>query len=586
MLELKLKQISDKAQTSIKRGIRNMKLSQLRYLVAAVALVIATSTGLASTAAADPSTATIDPNATTTLVFHKYSGPVNATEACNPNNGSEVSADCLTQKTPLKGATFTVYKVRDLKTNNDWSEALKITSRGVAAYSPIAEGVAVTTGENGTATFTGTVALYYVVETATPTGYTGSQPFFVTLPMTNADNNGWNYNVHVYPKNDEVIKGHKSVKDGNVGTENQAPVLVGDKVTYVISAALPNYGDVVGPVSDGVHGGPDGVVDYNDLPFFYVDDYFVDTLTEVTVASVKIGATALVENTDYAVYTNGSTKRVFLLEAGRTKAAQSNGGKLEVTFTAKVNGIPTSGELSNKAYTVPGPKPVVGSVPPAPNTPDTPPTTPPGDNPGEETNTVVSKFGKIKVKKLGADNNAALRDAQFSIYRAVITYGDNGKTVAKASCAAADLAGKPVVGTLTTDAQGVATSNFLPLSNWYNDGVELAPENTAVDKLNDKHFNGAGYAETYGNLPYCLVETTAPAGYQLLAEPIQFEITTAGEATDAIAELVVKNNPDNLLTRLPLTGGAGIALLAVVGILIFASGVGYYRFSQRRDAQA
>lgn len=46
--------------------------------------------------------------------------------------------------------------------------------------------------------------------------------------------------------------------------------------------------------------------------------------------------------------------------------------------------------------------------------------------------------------------------------------------------------------------------------------------------------------------------------------------------------LEVVNQPDNLKNKLPLTGGEGIALVSVLGILLVGGGAGYYIYANRR----
>ena len=46
------------------------------------------------------------------------------------------------------------------------------------------------------------LGLYLVVETKVPEMVTSTcNPFFISLPMTSGDGNGWIYDVTVYPKN-------------------------------------------------------------------------------------------------------------------------------------------------------------------------------------------------------------------------------------------------------------------------------------------------------------------------------------------------------------------------------------------------
>lgn len=549
-------------------------------LRAAAAAVVALGTlgtlGISSTALADASTSTIDDSATTTLTIHKYSGPANSTADCNKNDGQAVDASCLTGKTALSGATFTVYKVMDLKTNADWQTAEETYKAGAASYTPTGTGTAVTTDTSGTATFTGGVALYYVKETTTPTGYTGSAPFFITLPMTDPSDGAWDYSLDVYPKNDKQSTVHKDVKD-NTGAANQTALTVGQTLTYDVTTNVPNYGDVVGPANAaGAYTAPDGVMDYNDLPSFYVDDYFSSNLSTMAVTGVTLGGTAL-SSGDYGVLTNGQTVRVYLTKSGLTKAAASNGAALKITYTAKVATVPGSGEIANRAYANPGDKPSAGTTPsnPPATPPSTPPTTPP-DTPGTPSNQVVSKFGKIRINKVGSDTNNALSGATFAAYNAKVTYGADGKTISSLSCDRSDLTGTPV-STFTTDSSGNGVSDFLLLNNWYNDAVEETSAGSGT------YLTGGEYAKKYGNTAYCLVETKAPSGYQLLADPLKITLTTEGDTTGVTYDYTqVKDQPDNLLNKLPLTGGEGIGILSIAGIALVGGGVGYYAYTQRK----
>ncbi|MST63476.1 SpaH/EbpB family LPXTG-anchored major pilin [Schaalia hyovaginalis] len=565
----------------------DMLRKTVRIAAASAALLVASTVGLGTAAlAADPTTASIDPNAQTSLTIHKYEGPVNASADCNKNDGQPVDSTCLTGKAPLSGAEFAIYKVQDLKTNADWQKAQDTYAGGVydiVGKSPV---MTVKTDSSGVATANLQVALYYVVETKTPEGYTGSNPFFITLPMTDPSNSAWDYALDVYPKNDKKADNHKAVKDGNTATGEQSSPKVGDTLTYEVSTNVPNYGDVVGAPAAGsnTYTGPDGKLDHNDLPSFWVDDYFVSDLKDVAVKSVNL-AGANLASSEYAVKSqvnaDGTTSvRVYLTQAGLDKAAASNGAAIIVSYTAVVKSVPDSGEIENRAYTVPGPKPSSGSEKPnfEPSTPpDTPPTPP---TPGEPTNEVVSKFGKIRITKTASDTNKKLEGAVFDVYRAKITYGEDGKTISATSCAPSDLKSATSLATLTTGADGTAVSDWLQVSDWYNDGVEKAENGN-----NDGHLDGGQYAAKYGKLAYCLVETKAPTGYQLLAEPVKFELTEVGATANPAAAYTytdIKNQPDNLTNKLPLTGGEGVALFSLAGLVLIGGGLGYYAWTQRR----
>ncbi|MDY5584627.1 MAG: SpaH/EbpB family LPXTG-anchored major pilin [Arcanobacterium sp.] len=514
-----------------------------------------------------PSVSLINDDAKTSLTIHKYSGPANTTAECTKHDGQPVAESCLAGLERLAGAEFKVYKVHDLKSNADWEAARKLIEAGAAAYTPAGDPVATveTSATAGVKVANLNVALYYVVESRTPANYTGSQPFFVTLPMTTPNNQGWDYDLDVYPKNDKVNEPHKEVIDAQSHK-------VGDTNTYKVRVDLPNYGDVVGaPNTAGKYTAPDGVINHHDLPYFVVDDTFDPSFTNVQVTEVSIAGTPL-EPADFTVSNiNGNTnaKRVSLTESGLTKAAQSSGAEIVVTYTAEIASVPANGELTNTAVTKPGPRPNVDSTKPNPD-----------DDPGNETPSVVSKFGKIRIEKVNAaDKNVKLAGATFAVYPAKITFAADGKTIESQTCEG--LTGNPL-STFTTNDEGKGVSEALEVTNWYNDGVELAEGGNT-----NGHLDGAQYAQKYGKHKYCLVETVAPAGFQLLADPIEFELETVGDSADVVYTFTeVVNQPDNFGNKLPFTGGEGVAIISIAGVLLIGAGTGYYFYTQRRRKDA
>ena len=559
---------------------------KFRLAAAAVSAVALASLSL-GTAFAKPTTSTINSSKPSSLTIHKYEGPANTDSKCAPT-GQPVPAECLTGKTPLDGATFTIYKVMDLKTNADWQTAEKYYKAG--SYDTAGKQAAgtVTTAGGGTATFDGTVALYYVVETKTPDGYTGSKPFFITLPMTDPANTGWDYDLDVYPKNDKVDTPHKAVIDA------QAPK-VGDTIKYEVSSKVPNYGDVVGkPGEDGKSTAAEGTIDHFDLPYFVVADNFPAQLENPTVTDVTVGATTLAKDTDYQVITKGNYVQVVFTESGLDKlTAQYNGGangkdQVKVNYQATIKSAPENGVIENTSWTVPGPKPSEGSKPGEYTPGDTPPETP--ENPS---NKVKSQYLPINFTKIAGDTKKPLSGVKFEIRAAKVDFADDEKTVTATSCKAADINGNPVLSSFTSGAEGAATSDALRVSTWYNDGLEVAAGGN-----NDGAYDGAQFADKYGYLNYCLVEVEAAEGYQLLAEPIEFTLqdTLRDKASQSFKAEWIKsldmlkdqdgyqivNEPDNLNNKLPLTGGEGTALLSILGIALVGGGVAYYVVSNRR----
>ncbi|MFZ3417302.1 SpaH/EbpB family LPXTG-anchored major pilin, partial [Arthrobacter sp. 3Tela_A] len=161
--------------------------------------------------------------------------------------------------------------------------------------------------------------------------------------------------------------------------------------------------------------------------------------------------------------------------------------------------------------------------------------------------TVTTKWGGLTVQKTD-DAGAALAGAQFSVFAS--------QADAVAGTNPIPLGGETV---FTTAADGTMTLSGLRYSNWAN-GQEIT--------------DAAAFQKYY------LVEVQAPAGYELLAQPIEFTVTAA--TTAAGIDLQVENVPFNGGFELPLTGGSGTALLYAAGALLVGGAVVLLLNSRRR----
>lgn len=204
-------------------------------LSAALALSLCAMPAMAADNGETPPTTTPNPVWTETegsITIHKYEwnetnrGPATG----EPEDaGSLPSNDKGEKPTPLAGATFTVYQVKneeDLKKYYDgkdvdwptsWEDyaekdattgGYKLNSKASSDLSVIKVG-SKTTNTSGVVKFEKLpLGLYLVLETETPDSVkTACEPFFVSVPMTKVsdDTNGgltdWLYDVHVFPKN-------------------------------------------------------------------------------------------------------------------------------------------------------------------------------------------------------------------------------------------------------------------------------------------------------------------------------------------------------------------------------------------------
>ena len=173
-----------------------------------------------------------------------------------------------------------------------------------------------------------------------------------------------------------------------------------------------------------------------------------------------------------------------------------------------------------------------------------------GNEVKNKTNEVVTYHGKLKVvKKDGKEAGKVLEGAEFELYQCT---------------SATDLGTKLTVkeqDKWTTGADGTFTIDGLHLTD-FEDGKE-AP---ATKK-------------------FCLKETKAPAGYALPEKDVtEIEFTRDNvaatgelEGDDQVTLVSEIENIKQDTPNLPMTGGAGVGILAAIGAAIVAAGAWFAR---------
>ncbi|MCS4489682.1 SpaH/EbpB family LPXTG-anchored major pilin [Corynebacterium sp. ES2775-CONJ] len=503
----------------------------------AISLAAGLMTGLPVTAVAQTGYP-IPPKDGLSLVIHKYS---NNTPG-KAGNGTEIDTANLGEA--LEGARFKIEKVKkdsiDLTTNDGWKKAEKVSKgdedlQDDIDFETLPNKTEQTTDGKGVAKWEDLpIGLYRVTETEAPAGHQISQkPFYVALPTTDPTNrNEWLRTVHVYPKNTKRDDASKTVQD-------KATKINGQKLTYEITSQLSageNYTKYV--VSD-----------------FYPTDrleYASDNPLTVKLAGAQLdgskyevtkGEVARVDNKSYLVIT--------FTEAGLNDLNNNKTAQLVITPTFKVK---QNTDLDNVA-------PIINEFkviqmrdgqpePPNPEEPNVPPVTPPG-TPTPDPKYPKSFYGNVDIVKKNADGQS-LDDAEFSLY--VCTKDgkieENAEALLEGIIATADANNPEIKGLLAND---------------YRNGQAV-----------DENARDA----------YCLVETKAPEGYELSAQPIRFQILT-NQGADAEVALVSQDVVDTKKNggfNLPLTGGAGVMYLLLAGGAFLLVGRGYSAYSNRRNA--
>lgn len=418
---------------------------------------------------------------------------------------------------PLEGATFELYKVDtpefDLATNAGW-QALQAFIDGVgphpsktvldAAATLNIIGSAQTTPADGTINWTDLeLGLYYVIETGTPAGYKPSAPFFVTIPMTDPDSR----DAWMY----DVHVYPKNLKDETVKIPQDTDTpKAGDELVWKLTTVVPGS-------------------DENNVKVLRITDQ-LDPNLDYTKGdtTVTVDGVVLTEGDEYTESWDDASRLLtitFTTEGINKLNEEELWGKtitvdIKTTVTANFNG-----DVENEATVIT-------------NRPGT-------DNEVEVTTPKTeSKYGKAIIKKYAMENGAEkmLPGAEFQLYYSHTKTPDlSVKNNANTGIA-------PVIGkTCTTDTDGTCTINGLRYSD-FAEGVQLQDT--------DGRYNW-----------YWLVETKAPEGYELLAEPTgSFVITDATQPGGA--EWKVENVKRGGGIELPFTGGAGTIVFLICGVAL------------------
>ncbi|WP_175934445.1 SpaH/EbpB family LPXTG-anchored major pilin [Corynebacterium sp. Marseille-P4321] len=480
------------------------------------------------------------------LYINKFENATSGTAG----NGEKID-DTSKLGRPMQGVKYSIIKLDglDVRKNSDWQKfaTFNTLNNNGALPEGVTEGTKteVTTDADGLATAELPIGFYKVVETV-PEGYTAkSNPFYVSLPMTDPSNRSqWMRDVYVYPKNqgpEETSRPTKTVVDANKHA--------GEIIEYPVSQVLPNTADTRA----------------NGFAYYAVRDVVPQDRLELPTANdaasavkdVTVNGTALTAGTDYFVQLDNAGNPVVTFSKSRVDQLKAN-DTVEINFQFRVKAVAGEelGSVENELETYPVPGNATNPpTPPTDTPPDTPwepPTDTPPDTPEHNPN---SYFGNAYLTKKDASAKTAIKGAQFSVYGGACSTVDTSTTA---------------LMTATTGDDGRADFLGLHVNNFENDAATGETQTTPKS--------------------YCLVESQAAPGYELLAQPIDFQILVEGQdaagkggTVKAVNLTTDQNLTDNTRLNLPLTGGNGIWFVLAIGAILVAAG-GAYSYAQRRNA--
>ncbi|MBR2315132.1 MAG: SpaH/EbpB family LPXTG-anchored major pilin [Clostridia bacterium] len=432
------------------------------------------------------------------------------------------------ERKPLSNIAFDIFPITTmdeyLTGNVDLPDATEYSYPDLAEYTLI-------TDENGKASMNFLHhglpdGVYLVVERRHPSIVSPIDPFYLFVPMTDPETSQLVYEITVQPKND--VKGDIRIEKDVISIGNdEASVNAYEPHTWIIGTTVP----------EDISGGKSFVItDTLDNRLDYVGDIKV-MLEEINGAVTPV---ELIKGTDYKLTVTdvdslsedkpSDSFEIKLTGSGMSKISKAIGTKafgnymLRVYFDAQIN---ANAQITEQI----------------PNRAELEYTNAAGIEFEKESDIPYVYTGAINLLKVDAtDKNITLPGAVFEIYRSA-----TDKEVGAGDSRLTEI---PVV------AGKVIKESF------FNNNILEGDKVSSV--TSDKDGKVAIYGLAYGK--YYLVETQAPTGYNLIAQPI--ELTINGSSHLEGNEVSVLNTTGTLL---PETGGIGTAPYIVGGILLMAA---------------
>lgn len=437
-----------------------------------------------------------------------------------PNNGTELDSADLAGLTPLPGVDFTIKRVTDIDLS---------TNAGWAAANTLSGSFNAANAE-GSITGAGHTLGAGTTQTTTAAGtaaFTGLPVGLYLVQETSAP-------AGVTPSAPFLITVPLTDPDNSDNWLYNVHVYPKNAVTTaqktVSDAASIKLGDTVTWTITG------DIPNVTPIDGYKIVDPLDSKLDYVGTTVTLSDGTALVAG-DYTVTHDAGTNAVTVqfTAVGLTKLAAHTTASVVVKIDTAVN---TIGEIANQALIYPN----AASFDIEPGEPGGP----------TETNVPETKWGEFTIEKTDG-TKSALQGAQFQVFTSAAH--------AAAQTNPVSLSGQT---TFEVDANGLLTLSGLRYSDFANNQTVAAGD--------------AGFIQYY------LVETKAPSGFELLANPIEFTVTAT--TTAAGVDLSVVNVPSNAGFTLPVTGGTGTGLLYLVGFALIAGGAVFLIVSRRRKQQA
>ncbi len=470
------------------------------------------------------------------LNIYKY-GPKADTDQAGNGTQVEISAD----KAPVQNVEFSIYWVAtkeeaaemgldDAKAYYESQNTSALLGKWIATVKTDVAGHALFNFSNEGQPD----GVYMVVEQASSAVAEVADPFFVSVPLTNATGDGWLYEIYVYPKNN-IVDDVEVDKDVTELGKKEDTADVNEEIKWIISGSIPAgmYDDTE---SGKVYAQKYTIKDTLDYRLTYIDDSLTVKLSDKAGEEVELNDTE-----DYVLTVNdvkdsekNDTKQlvVTLTEAGIAKVVANLGTgeetpEIRVQFNAVINTVAGEEVLGEEIY---------------------------NDATVEYTNYSGWSYSS-NVEDLPHVHTGGLNILKYDVTdESKLLEGAQFKIARKADENDAEEDIKTLVVNGTTES--VVYVDFYTTKNMNGQKADVVST--------DENGKAVMYGLAYGE--YYLVETKAPAGYNLLSSPVTVTIDADSHTDDKVMKVANSNR-----FQLPSTGGMGTTIFTVSGMMMLAA---------------
>lgn len=489
----------------------------------------------------------------------------------DPGDGTEMS-DTTSLGTPLANVKFSIWNVTGTHTGSEDATEIDIDTLGEAT-------AVKTTDDDGVAKFEDLeVGVYLVAETNKDPHTTRVTPnFFVSIPMTNPEGNGWLYDVHVYPKN-ALVRGDVTLKKVD---EKGVPLAGANFGLYAQDEDPSDDAEIKQMTTD-----TDGIVKFTDLPVgsYYLKEIAAPAGYTLSIVTYPFEITA--QNWD-ATFEANAINYLELTTNDLTKTYTGYEGALDINWqvTAKIPGDIDLYQTFKLTDDVPdglaAAKDIVVKVGETVLT--------------ENTDYTLTQVGDSNNFTINFTNKAALKGHESVVITFTTAITDKavvGQVINNVTLAYQSKTGK--AGELTAhdtaNIYGITVDKVnlkgdklsgAKFSLYYGDDEATALEGSPV--YTGTTVEGALTFQGLNPGTYWLVETKAPDGYKVMSNALKIVIDEKDpDIEPGYAEKVTILNTANV--SLPITGGIGTLIFTISGIALMGAAALLYLRSRKKKA--